>query len=103
MTQYIYRAHTHNVEIARYELVSKTEKTATYIVLVRSYQGTGRHEVRRSLLRSNHDKFHDTWDDARAYLVQRVTRDIEAALDRLNAANATLAKVVALTEPKEWA
>jgi hypothetical protein len=100
MTQYIYR--TILGEIHRYEMVSKTDKTVTYVALLSSWDGTVKRDVRRALLRSNYDSYHETWDDARAHLVQRATRDIEARLALLNEANATLATIVALTEPQEW-
>ena len=102
MTDYIYRTHTYGDEIGRYEMVSKTEKTVTYIALVGAWGGPLKRDTRRSLLRSNYDNFHATWEDARAHLVQRAARDIEATLSRLNKANATLDKLVALTEPEEW-
>jgi hypothetical protein len=103
MTDYIYRTQTYSDKITRYELVSKTEKTVNYIVRSPLIGGAVKLVVRRAMLRSKHDKFHETWEDARSHLVQSTARDIEAKLSMLNKANATLDKLVALTEPKEWA
>ncbi len=60
-------------------------------------------EPTRKLKRSGPDRYHDTWEAARATLIERCKWRFQSAQDNLNQARSSLDDAIALpeTEPEE--
>lgn len=56
---------------------------------------------RRRMKRSDYENFHDTWEEAHAFLLARADRELESARRRLAAAQGTHGNVKGMRKPAE--
>ena len=70
-------------------------ETRDFVVFKSSYGRT-----KRELKRGYYQRWHETWAEARAYLMGRAKDRITAARTHLDAAHRDLAQVEAMTEPE---
>ena len=78
-------------EIKRVECTRETEKC----VYVASLSG----REHRSMKISDYEQYHDTWSDAKAYLLSKARREVEAYEANLHAARAKFDQIASLKEP----
>lgn len=95
---YVYMTRTHYDDIRKFEVVKRTDKTVTYI---EPSQGSWSARETRANLQSSYSKFHDTWEDARAYLVKRTEREIESCRERQHKANSLLGQLKKMKPPAD--
>ena len=86
--------------IARVECVRETSKTVV-VTDVSVWGGTKRE--RKALKHSDSWQYHDTWADAKAYLVTCARREVDAYKERLHSARSRLSQIESLKEPVEQA
>jgi hypothetical protein len=55
----------------------------------------------RSNKKSSYDRYHDTWEEAHAYLVARCQRSVDALKEQLQKARTSLGQVESLKKPAE--
>jgi hypothetical protein len=92
-----------DANIERVECARETEKA----VWVLEYPWTldGNHNKppteRRRMKESDSDQFHDTWEAAHAFLLERAERHLKSCLDELRMAQGTHGKVNGMRKPTE--
>jgi putative IMPACT (imprinted ancient) family translation regulator len=79
--------------IEQVEVVKETEKT----VWVR-HEWNGHKSVEQVRKESNYHQFHDTWQEAKDYLIEKAAQKVDACRERLEAAIEDLRKMKELRE-----
>ena len=80
-------------EIEKIEITGKTEKTVTYI-----YDWWGKKTQNRQLLETSNIKWHDTWEEAREYLLEQAGNKIEHAENVIEKQHAIIEKLIKMKE-----
>lgn len=84
-------------KIERVECLHETERT---VIVAERWRSA---KQRKALKYSDSEQYHDTWADAKAYLVTCARREVDAYKERLHSARSRLGQIESLKEPVEQA
>lgn len=83
------------------EPVLVIRETAAFVYVPNPYATRDEKPERREAKSGEFGQYHDTWDAAHAYLMDKAKGKVEAARRRLELANAELGNIKGLKPPKE--
>ena len=88
-------------KIEQVEVLRETNVSVFLPVNARSLAGAKGVDERRDAKRSTYAQYHDTWEDAKAYLMAKAEGEVVAARRRLEQANSKLGNIKGMKPPKE--
>ena len=88
-----FKTSKYGTEIEPVEVVRETDA----FVIFPPYRPGGKE--RRTAKCTDYERYHDTWEDARAFLLSRAEQDVQSARRRLEVANGTLGNVKGMKKP----
>lgn len=77
------------------EVIRKTEK----MIVIQEMRFNGTQRERRTAIRSSYDNYFDTFEEAKAFLIEREKNRLESAQEAAKRATDSIMKLNAMTEP----
>lgn len=96
-----YRTEKWNNEITAVEIIRETDKSVWFLRNSWCLDGDGEMVETKAVKTSDNHSWHDTWDDAHAFLLKRAERNIASAKWQLQQAQGEHGNVKGMKKPED--
>jgi hypothetical protein len=87
----------YGIEIKEVEIIKETEKT---VWIEATYRVPNKENIRQCRKNSDYENYHDTWRDARDFLLNKAEKEWEYAKERANVKKSIIGNIKAIKQPE---